>query len=187
MPPSERALLAFLVYVKLGPRRSLELLHRTLADAGIPIGIATLKRWSSRYQWQEQLALVAEQAELINRADAIQCRVEMLERQARTGRALSSIGGAALKALGNDHVRVSTLKPTEIVSLIETGTRLESGTTGEARNRRELAMELSNVVLVALVQAFDALNQSTDQEERRQRFAISLDDIITHFVAAQEH
>lgn len=186
MQPSERALLAFLVYERLGPRRSLELLHRTLTDAGVSIGIATIKRWSTGFQWQEQLALVAEQAELINRANAIQSRVEMLERQARTGRALSSIGGTALKALGNDPLRVTSLKPTEIVSLIETGTRLESGTTGEARNRRELALELSNVVLIALVQAFDALNQSTDQEERRQRFAISLDDILSHFIAEQE-
>ena len=187
MPPSERSRLVFLVYVRLGPRRSLELLHRTLADAGASIGIATLKRWSSRYQWQEQLSLVAEQAELINRAEAIQSRVEMLERQARAGRVLSSIGSAALQALANDHCRVTSLKPVEIVSLIESGSRLESGSTGEARNRRDLAIELSNVVLVALVQAFDTINQSADLEERRQRFATSLDDILGHFIAQQEN
>lgn len=186
MTVQERARFALAVYAHLGPRRSLDKLQQALAEHEIDVGIATLKRWSARYRWQEQLADIDEGAELQTHADSVRQRVEMLERQGGLGRALQGLGGSALQALMNDQGRVRDLRARDITALIEVGTRLESGTSNEARSRKEIAAQLTNTLLVSVVQLFDDINPSADPEERRQRFAAGLDDIITHFVDDQE-
>lgn len=186
MAPSERARLAFALYVNLGPRRSLDKLHRVLADHGIDVGIATLKRWSTRYDWQTRLADLDDQADLALDASNIRARVEMLERQSGLGRALQGLGGSALHKLMGSPARVDEIGPREITSLIETGARLEAGTSAEARNRRDIAIQMANRLLVALVSLFDDLNTSANTEERRRRFAVGLDDILSSFVTDQE-
>ena len=186
MSPPERARLAFAVYAQLGASRSLEQLRRVLYDYGVEVGIATLKRWSTRFQWQEQLARIDESAELQLHSTTVRARVDMLERQGGLGRALQGVGGTALQSLMNSPGRVGDLSAREIVSLIDTGTRIEATTSSEARNRKDIATQMANQLLVALIHLFDDLNTATDPEERRQRFAAGLDDIIANFVTSQE-
>ena len=186
MKQPERARFAFALYQRLGPRRSLELLREILAQNGVDISIATLKRWSTRYQWQFQLGDIEDRAELIAHASAVRDRADQLDRQAKLGRALQGAGATALQSLMADRRRSERLGGRDIVALIDTGSRLESGATAEARNRRELAVSLVNVVLPAIVNLYDELNDLPDAEERRQRFAVGLDDILATFISEQE-
>jgi hypothetical protein len=178
----ERARFAFAVYSQLGPSRSLERLRDVLANGGVAIGIATLKRWSARYAWREHLDGLGHEADLRWRASGVRERVEMLERLGGLGRALQGAGGTALQRFMASPDRIDRVSARDITALIETGARLESGSVNEARTRAEIATEMANVLIVALVRIFDELNELQDADERRLRFAVSVDEAIQAFI-----
>ena len=51
--PPTKAVTALNMYLALGPDRSLNRLVAEAKKAGISLSIATLKRWSARYGWQQ--------------------------------------------------------------------------------------------------------------------------------------
>lgn len=51
----ERVALAFHDYILLGRQRTLRALAALLASRDLPGSIATLKRWSAQYHWQERV------------------------------------------------------------------------------------------------------------------------------------
>lgn len=182
----ERARFAFAVYNQLGPGRSLERLRGVLASGGIDIGIATLKRWSTLYAWREQLEDLGHEADLRWQASTVRERVEMLERLGGLGRALQGAGGTALQRFMASPNRLDRVSARDITALIETGARLESGSVNEARTRAEIATEMANVLIVALARIFDELNELTEADERRLRFAVAVDEAIQAFIHEQK-
>jgi hypothetical protein len=52
----ERVLTALGLYLGIAPRRSLRALVQPCNDTGLRVSIATLKRWSTRYRWQDAVA-----------------------------------------------------------------------------------------------------------------------------------
>lgn len=52
----QRVEVAFALYHQLGPERSLKRLHRQLQSLDVPIGLATLRRYSQRFCWQSHIA-----------------------------------------------------------------------------------------------------------------------------------
>jgi len=76
----------FDIYLAMGPHRSLEKLHTTLANGGLKLTLNTLKNYSSRYGWQSRLRAAEEmaQAQLDEERDAERL-LSMNERQANYG------------------------------------------------------------------------------------------------------
>lgn len=105
MKEKTRQRLAFDLYVRLGPDRSLEALHRALQEDPSRIGLkrapnlSTLEAWSSALHWQERLLDLERESHEQDREAQVQALQEMNERHAREGLALQQKGIARLQDL----------------------------------------------------------------------------------------
>ena len=174
-----RADLSFDLYSRQAPKRSLRRLSEQLEQLGIPISLASLKRYSSRYGWQQRLAeLDAEAAD--RRAErGIEERLAMDERHAQLARALQSAGGSALQSLLADPTRIAEVSPGEIVRLLEAGLKADARATGASTDRRDIAIEVWNDVVVRVVAIFVEVNTEPDAEARARLFARSIDELVS--------
>ncbi len=151
---------AFVVYLGLGPDRSLAELAAVLrADpsrAGLKRApsLRTLEGWSVRYRWQDRITDIDRRA----REDAERQHLEWVsqhrERLRREGLLLQQRGMEWLKNKDSDEVKAQ-----DAIRAIDTGFRLEALALGEATQR------------VAVEEDDDRLQRLTDED---------LDLIIRH-------
>ncbi len=177
-PARERAELLFFVYYQRRPDRSLKGLHADLKTMGVSISLATIKRHSKKYRWQERIADL--DAEV--RQQQSQCGVEdvlaMNERHTQLARALQGAGGSALQRLLASETRLGDLKAADIARLVELGLRAERRAVGASSDRREIATEIWNDVVISVMQIFTEINQEPDPDVRSQRFALRIDRLV---------
>jgi hypothetical protein len=81
-----RAEACWLVYLSLGPGRSLSRLKRTLTDLGLEISLNTLKGYSVRHGWSDR-ARFHDEAHAVD--DGALATTDMASRQADMGTAIS--------------------------------------------------------------------------------------------------
>ena len=124
--------LAFDVYVRMGPGRSLEALHMKLrADPGL-IGIkkgpsrSTLDSWSSALHWQDRLRDLELEARRRNEEEQAKALAEMHERHIREGLALQQKAMKSLNLLGDDE-----LSPADAIRALLEGVKLERLARGQ--------------------------------------------------------
>jgi len=124
--------LAFDLYVRMGPGRSLEALHRDLQKDPSLIGLkrapslSTLEAWSSAFHWQARLLDLERQAAEQDREEQLKALREMNERHAREGLALQQ---KAVERLGT--LPPERLSASDAVRALVEGVRLERLARGE--------------------------------------------------------
>lgn len=175
-----RADLAFDLYSRQAPRRSLRRLSEELGQLSIPISLASLKRYSSKYGWQERLAELDAEAAKRRAEDTVEERIAMHERHAQLARALQSAGGTALQSLLGDAARMTEISPGEIVRLLEAGLKADTRATGASADRRDIAIEVWNDVVVRVVKIFTEINEEQEEAAARARlFANAIDALVS--------
>jgi hypothetical protein len=174
----ERAQITFGLYLGMGERRSLEKLHRQLQALGVPISLATLKRWSARFNWRGQITEQSAEARKELRRRNKEQLIGMEERHSQLARALQGAGGTALqKLLGND-MRLAGLKAADIARLLELGLKSERQVLGESTDRRDVFLEVWNGVTLAVVPIFQEVNEEADPQVRARLFAHAVDRLV---------
>lgn len=132
MKEQTRQRLAFDLYVRMGPSRSLEALHEALqADPSLiglarPPGRSTLESWSSAFHWQDRLLDLERQAAERDREEQLKALREMNERHAREGLALQQKAVDRLRGLAPAEISAA-----EAVRALVEGVRLERLARGE--------------------------------------------------------
>ena len=179
----ERAQIAFGLYLQMGDTRSLQKLHRQLRALGVASSIATLKRWSARFNWRAQLAEHSTEASEELRRRNKEQRIGMEERHSQLARALQGAGGTALQNLLGSDARLASLKATDITRLLELGFRAERQVVGESTDRRDVILEAWNDVTEAVVPIFQAVNDEADPHVRARLFAHAIDRLVDERLA----
>ena len=174
----ERADLIFFAYHQRRPDRSLKGLHRDLQTMGVRISVATLKRYSTTYRWQERIADLDAEARQHQNQRGVKVVLAMNERHTQLARALQGAGGSALQQLLADTVRLRGMKASDIVRLVDSGLRAERSAVGASSARREIALETWNDVVTSVVQLFTEINEEPDPGVRAQRFALRIDRLV---------
>jgi len=172
---SDRSEILFGLYVELGPARSLKLLHERLSTLGATVSLATLKRYSARFDWQARLAELAAESSGRRREGAIEQMSQVNERHLQLARALLGAGGTALQRLLGSEVRLASLKPNDIARLLDLGLRAERQTMMLEVDRKQVGIAIWNDVLTNVVELYRAANEVEDPLERTSRFADGLD------------
>ncbi len=175
---SDRADILFGLYVELGPGRSLKQLHERLSTLGATVSLATLKRYSARFDWQARLAELAAESSERRREGAIERVSQVNERHLQLARALLGAGGTALQRLLGSEVRLASLKPNDIARLLDLGLRAERQTMILEVDRRQIDIAIWNDVLTNVVELFQTANDVEDPLERTSRFADGLDALV---------
>ena len=126
MKEKTRHRLTFDLYVRMGPGRNLEALHRALQDDPSLIGLrrgpsrSTLDVWSSAFHWQDRLLDLEHEAAERDRERHLELLQEMSERHAKEGLALQQKGVQRLQTLSPDG-----LSPSDTIRALTEGVRLE--------------------------------------------------------------
>jgi hypothetical protein len=175
--------LYFHAYHQLGPTRSLRRLQRELRSSGIETSIGTLKRLSTRYDWQARIADLDVEARKRLHEQDVAGTMAMHDRHAQLGRAMQGAAGSALQRLLANDARLSGLKPTDIARLIELGLRAERSAVGVATDRRDIAIDVWNDVVIIVARLFLDINDEPDERTRARLFARRLDRIIDERLA----
>lgn len=178
---AQRADIVFALYYELQPQRSLRRLHQQLRVLGVRIGVATLKRYSARFDWQRRISGLETEAIQRQRERALGDLVAMHDRHAQLGRALQGVGGSALRELMNNEPRLARMKGSDISRLVEVGLRAERSAVGEATDRRAISLEIWNAVTTEMVALFNEVNSEPESEARASQFARAVDRLVdTH-------
>jgi hypothetical protein len=181
---NERAQILLALYLQSGPERSLRALHRQLSTLGISLSLATLKRYSTWYRWQDQIAEVNAAARREQREAAIEHVLAMNDRHTKLARALQGAGGTALQKLLASDARLANLKPADMARLIDLGLKSERHALGESADRQEIALDIWNSVVTEVVEIFTGLSEEPDPQMRARLFAHALDRLVDERLAA---
>ena len=179
----EKADLIFHVYYQQGPDRSLKRLHSDLKTMGVRISVATLKRYSKEYGWQEHIAKLDAEARQQQNQRGIKDVLAMNERHTQLARALQGAGGSALQQLLADAARLGGMKASDIVRFVDSGLRAERSAVGASSDRRDIIKETWNDVVTSVVQVFTEINEEPDPDIRAARFALRFDRLVEERLA----
>jgi hypothetical protein len=145
--------LAFDVYWRLGPERTIERLHLALAGGAKQApSLRTLYEWSSRFHWQSRIAQLEQQARVAEDETRVAAIREMHERQAKAGLFLQQKGMEWMVAMGEE---VAT--PEAAVRAIVEGAKLERLARGEVTDRPEVKGEFTTRLSEFSDEELDAL------------------------------
>lgn len=123
---------AFDLYVRMGPQRSLQELHRELQKQPDLIGLSkspsrsTLDAWSSGLHWQARLQDLEREARRRDEADQIKVLHEMNERHIKEGLALQQKGIERLNQMD-----LQEFPPSDAIRAVIEGIKLERLVRGE--------------------------------------------------------
>ncbi len=170
-----KAELIFAVYYEGGPDRSIRRLHSDLKTMGVSISLATLKRYSNKYRWQQRIAELDAEARHQQNQRSVEGVLAMNQRHTQLAQALQGAAGSALRQLLANESRLGGLKASDIVRLLDLGLRAERNAVGASSDRRGIAIETWNTVTNNVVQIFTEINQEPDPDIRAQRFALRID------------
>lgn len=171
--------LAFDLYVRLGPGRSLEALHEAMREdpSGIGLkrapGLSTLEAWSSAFHWQDRLLDLEREAQERDGEAQVQALREMNERHAKEGLALQQKGFERLQQLPT-----SKMAANDAIRAVIEGVRLERLARGEPTEhiKEEGAVvhghidlsSFTNEELRRLAELADRYAAGAGEEERKQ-------------------
>ena len=178
-----RAAFYYCIYYDMGPERSLTSLLDHVTEMGLKISIQSLKRYSTKYDWQQRLAEQDAQDRLNDAEQSAKDTADRRRRQSSLGRniqALASGGIAALAKILSDQGTLS-LSPFEIAHLARAGAELENRAAGEPTTRHEISVVVYNVMIARIAAIFLQVNDINPhegkqwKEERKRAFALAVD------------
>ena len=176
----------FALYYELGPERSLEKLHKKVADLGLfNYSVKTLKRWSSDFKWQSRIAIVDATARDAEDKESAAKIARMNERQAGLGRSLQLIAQSGIKHFTDKCTDPATktlkgipLPIQDITRLVDAGVKVERLASGEVTSRHEIVKDTVNAIVLKIGILFNEVNLIEDPEERSRVFSQKGDAII---------
>ena len=175
----EKANALFMVYLMMGPERSLENLLDVCTDYGLKTSISALKQYSAKYNWQERLRETQNVVEVKERDDRVGMVVEMNARQARLGQAMQTL---ANQGLGRASRNLEQLSARDSVYLGDIGSKIERLAMGEATTRQEITNQMISPIIYNIVTMFQQVNVLDDREQRKREFAMGCDAILEQLV-----
>jgi hypothetical protein len=168
-----RAEACWLVYLSLGPGRSLSRLKRTLTDLGLEISLNTLKGYSVRHGWSDR-ARFHDEAHAVD--DGALATTDMASRQADMGTAMQSLAEHNLgRLLEQPDLQ---LTPTEISRLAEVGVRIERQARNADVTRHEVIHTVFNPFIAALGDLFLNVNGIVDEQTRLETWVERADALL---------
>jgi hypothetical protein len=179
---TSRSELFFHIY-KEQRERSLRRLQAELIASGVSVSLSTLKRYSRQCDWQARLTELESEARTQQRKQDVADMMAMHDRHAQLGRAMQGAAGSALQRLLANDSRLSGLKPSDIARLIDLGLRAERSAVGVASDRRDIAVDVWNDVVITVVPLFLDINEEPDPRTRARLFARRLDRIVDEHLA----
>ena len=165
----------FDIYMMMGPQRSIEKLHKVLADSGLRIALNTLKNYSAKHGWQVRLEEAQAQlaAQLASRD--VQLIEDMNTKPAQLGAAMQSVSSSKIDAIALDPTQMT---PRDAGYLGDVGAKLERLARGEATSRQELQVQVIAPVVQNIVQLFQQVNTIEDPDRRLLEFGLGADRIL---------
>lgn len=150
-------------------------LSRTLTSAGLRISTATLKRWSSRYDWRVRVVEFDREAAARTRDAALRDDVELRERHASLGRAAAGAAAKSLQHLLANDRRLTGMSAGDIARLLDLGLRVERDAVAVETDRVDVAVGVWNGAVREVVDLFIGTNSLPTPEARARRFGAGLD------------
>ena len=151
---------------------------RGVLHCGVNISLATLKRYSRRFNWQQRLIELEAEARTQQREQDVVQTMAMHDRHAQLGRAMQGAAGSALQRLLANDTQLAGLKATEIARLVDLGLRAERTAVGVSSDRRQIAVDVWNDVVMTVARLFLEVNEEPDPQTRGRLFARRLDRIV---------
>jgi hypothetical protein len=179
----EKANAIFMVYLMMGPSRTLERLYEVCTDYGLKTSLSALKQYSVKYNWQERLQTASDIVSVKTADNHAAIIMEMNDRQSRLGQAMQAVSSIGLQQARNNPARLS---PRDAVHLGDIGSKLERLAKGEATTRQEITNQMISPIVYNIVTMFQQINMIDDREERQRQFAIECDEILEQAVGPIE-
>lgn len=170
----------FIIYYDIGPERSLEKLCDHLTELGLKRSLATLKSYSSKYDWQQRLITEDTRRHDQDLADADKRRFDMMEKHSKIGRTLQTLSLAGMLSFQDTMKKKEgrlPFSPTEVVALAKTGIDLELRAAGEPTLKVEITTVLYNVLVARMAVIFKDINQLPTTEARESQYAQRCDQM----------
>ena len=175
---AERASLCFLIYLRLGPDRTLASLAEVLSDAGCPTSLSTLKRYSRAFDWQRLLLDADASAARERHARAVDTLAAQAARQAQLGRVLQTLAARAAELRLRDPDGLKGVSLPAIARAGLAGSEMERRALGEQRDREGATAEMWERIIQQLVPAFLKVNALPDEDERVESFVEEVDRLV---------
>ena len=175
----QKANALFMVYLMMGPERTLEKLFDICTDYGLKTSISALKQYSVKFDWQSQLQEANQVAQVKQKQDHSNVIMEMNDRQSRLGQAMQNLSGRGLPRIRDN---ITQLSARDSVMLGDVGSKLERLARGEATTRQEITNQMISPVIYNIVTMFQQVNLLEDREERQREFALGCDSILEQAV-----
>ena len=146
---------ALVRYLAMGPTRSLSRLYHELVAEGIEVSDSTIKKWSTRNEWQVHVrAFEVRQREIEEqRLEALAHGWDQTEamnnRHAELGAELQRLASTWAKKLAEDGHPMS---PRDVARWAEAGVRIERLAVGAATSRHEVGWDQFILPVLALFQ-----------------------------------
>ena len=179
----EKANALFMVYLMMGPSRTLERLFEVCTDYGLKTSISALKQYSVKYNWQDRLQQTNDIVSIKTADNHASIIMEMNDRQSRLGKAMQGLAAVGLQQAERNPARLS---PRDAVHLGDVGSKLERLAKGEATTRQEITNQMISPIVYNIVTMFQQVNMLPDPEQRQRQFAIGCDEILEQAVGPLE-
>ena len=175
----EKADALFMIYLMMGPERTLERLLEVCTEGGLKTSISALKQYSAKYDWQNKLQEANQVVQVKQKQDHANVIMEMNDRQSNLGRVMQNLSG---RGLGQLRDNLGQLSARDSVMLGYVGAKLERLARGEATTRQEITNQMISPVIYNIVTMFQQVNLIEDRTERQREFALGCDAILEQAV-----
>ena len=173
----------FMIYMMMGPDRTLEKLLDICTEGGLKTSISALKQYSAKYDWQKKLQEASQVVQVKHKQDHASVISDMNERQARLGQAMQNLSGRGLSQIRDN---IGQLSARDSVVLGDVGSKLERLAKGEATTRQEKTNQMISPIVYNIVTMFQQVNLIEDKEQRQREFALGCDAILEQAVGSLE-
>ena len=168
-------------YLGMGPGRSLSRLHRELTESGVSVSADTIKRWSSKHEWQTHVQAFEsrqhqiEGERLESLAHGWDRTESMNERHAALGAELQRLAAVWAGRLAEEG---HPMTPAEVAKWAEAGVRIERLAVGAATARTEVIGPAAwNAVIVPILTIFQNVTADLPPDVRNQIAAPFADEV----------
>jgi len=171
----------FYIYLMMGEDRSLTKLHEILTNTGLTITLASLKHYSTHYDWQLRLEETTAHLQAHTTTErAASTIIKMNDSQAKLGTAFQAL--ARQNIIKNLIPNFTTLTPRDTAYLADVGVKLERLARGEATTRQEVVNSLVSPMVFNIINLYQQVNMIDDVERRQQEFALGCQAILEQTV-----
>jgi len=179
----ERADIYFILYLEMGPERSLTKLAERVTALGMKTSAKTIKAYSAKYDWQRRvLEETTKQKDQFEKS--IHQQVEKMNQQhASIAQGLMSLVVAGLKDYQATIQKTGKLKldPKDLTSLYQAAQRGERLARGQATSRVEVWLDITQTVVREFGLIFLSVYNMQDRDLMKAEFIRLSDEMLNRY------